>query len=171
VPNTFIKIASVTVGSGGASTITFSSIPSTYTDLLIMTSLRDSAATVGNAGIRVIFNGSGSGFSTRWIFGTGVTANSTTDSGGWIRVGQVPGSLATSNTFSNDCIYVPNYLSSNQKTLLGDSVMENNATESYSTLTAGLWSNTAAITQIELQSNSTAWVQYSTATLYGIKNS
>lgn len=169
--NTFIKIASVTVGSGGASTITFSSIPSTYTDLVILSSLRDTNAIVGNAGIRVIFNGSGSGFSTRWIYGNGTTVLSTTDSGGWIRVGQVPGANATANTFSNDYIYIPNYTSSNNKSLSADSVMENNATESYMTLTAGLWSNTAVITQVQLQSNSTAWAQYSSATLYGIKNS
>lgn len=170
MPTTYEAIATVTVGSGGASTITFSSIPQTYTDLVLLTSLRDTASTVGNAGIRVIFNGNSSGYSTRWIFGTGSTALSTTDSGSWIRVGQQPGANATSNTFSNDFIYIPNYTVAVNKSISADSVGENNGTESYMTLTAGLWSNTAAITQIQLQSNSTSWAQHSTATLYGIKN-
>lgn len=171
MPTTFTKIASATVGSGGASTITFSSIPSTYTDLVILTSLRDTASGIANAGMRVIFNGSGSGFSTRWVYGNGTTTFSTTDSGSWIRIGQQPGSTAASNTFSNDTIYIPNYAGSTNKSLSADAVSENNTTEAYATLTAGLWSNTAAINQVQIQSNSTAWAQYSSATLYGIKNS
>ena len=55
--DTFVKIATVTVGSGGAATIDFSSIPSTYTDLCIKHSLRNGSINVSNA-IRLTINGS-----------------------------------------------------------------------------------------------------------------
>jgi hypothetical protein len=48
--------------------------------------------------------------------------------------------------------------------------MENNATLSLMNLAAGLWSNTSAITSIKITAVGT-FEQYSTATLYGIKNS
>jgi hypothetical protein len=169
VPNTYTKIASTTVGVLGASSITFSSIPSTYTDLVIKSSLRDSTASLANAGIRVIFNGSGAGYTMRSLYGNGFSGYSINEtSASWVRVGQTPAATATSNTFSNDEIYIANYLTSNNKSVSADSVMENNATESYAYLVAGLWANSAAITSITLQSNSTSWVQYSSATLYGI---
>jgi hypothetical protein len=105
----YVLLEKITVGAAGASSVTFSGIPQTgYTDLVVKTSLRDTAATVGNAGMRVIFNGSGSGFSSRWVYGTGSVALSSSDSGSWIRVGQQPGANATANTFSNDEIYIPN---------------------------------------------------------------
>jgi hypothetical protein len=158
-----------TVGSGGASSITFNNIPQTFTDLLIKTSIRDSVSGTANAGMRIIFNGSSSGYSDTYLYGNGSTAYSNSDSGSsWVRVGQQPASGATANTFSNDEIYIPNYTSSNYKSVIGDSTGENNGTTAYTTLAAGLWSNTAAITSIQLQSNSTAWVQYSEFSLYGI---
>ena len=56
MPDTFIKIASVTVGSGGASSIDFTSIPSTYTDLVVVHSLRGTNAAVYQQA-RIQFNG------------------------------------------------------------------------------------------------------------------
>ena len=52
-----------------------------------------------------------------------------------------------------------------------DGVMENNATEAYQNLVAGLWSNTSAITSLTLAKSTGNFVQYSSASLYGIKNS
>ena len=52
-----------------------------------------------------------------------------------------------------------------------DAVVENNATESFQSFTAGLWSSTDAITQITLILSGGNVVQYSSASLYGIKNS
>jgi len=162
-------LQTVTVGSGGASSVTFSNIPQTFTDLVIKTSIRDSVSGTFNAGMRIIFNGSSSGYSDTYLYADGSTTYSTRDSSGsWIRIGAQPASGATANTFSNDEIYIPNYTSSNYKSVIGDSVGENNGTTSYVTLAAGLWSNTAAITSIQLQSNSAAWVQYSKFSLYGV---
>jgi hypothetical protein len=67
-------------------------------------------------------------------------------------------------------IYIPNYAGSSNKSVSIDSVTENNATGAYSGLTAALFASTAAITSFGISTGSN-FVQYSTATLYGIKNS
>jgi hypothetical protein len=77
----------------------------------------------------------------------------------------------TASTFANNEVTIPNYTSSNFKSYSVDSVTENNATQAYAIFVAGLWSNTAAITSITLGLSSANFVQYSTAYLYGIKNS
>jgi hypothetical protein len=171
--NTFIKIASVTVGSGGAANIEFTSIPSTYTDLCLKISARNVASNVAG-GVWLYPNGSSANMTGRILAGTGSVAVSGTDN----RVyGYTNSANSTASTFGNIEFYIPNYTSSNNKSISVDSVMENNATEGRQGLMAGLWSNSAAITSITLESfnNSTSavanFVQYSTATLYGIKNS
>lgn len=168
--NTFVALATVTVGSGGAANIEFTSIPQTYTDLAIRLSARASfSALTGNMAIE--FNGSSASFSRRTLRGNGSAASSTSGSDNY--VGDAVGNSATASTFSNNEIYIPNYTTSNNKSFSTDSVTENNGTEAWQYLIAGLWSNSAAITSIKLLPFSQSWtfLQYSTATLYGIKNS
>jgi hypothetical protein len=169
VPDTFIKIASVTVGSGGASSIDFTSIPSTYTDLCVKVSARTSFS--GNTeAIWLRTNGSTTGFSLRYVQGDGASASSGTGTASL--GGLVNGNTATSNTFANMEWYIPNYAGSSFKSSSYDGVSENNGTTAYAGFYAGLWSNTAAITSLKIESgNGNTMLQYSTATLYGIKNS
>ena len=77
----------------------------------------------------------------------------------------------TASTFGNLQIYIPNYAGSNQKSYSIDSVGENNATDAYQVLSAGKYNQTTAITQVSLRIASSNLAQYSTAYLYGIKNS
>jgi len=163
--NTFKKIQTVTVGSGGASSIDFTSIPQTYTDLKIVLSGRttDSGATTAN----VTFNGLSTNLSSRVLVGTGSSALSGTDTKIPVRINW---STSTSSTFGNAEIYIPNYTSANNKSVSTDSVNENNATEAYMTLGAHLWSSTAAINQVTITPATGNFVQYSTATLYGVAN-
>ena len=165
---TYKAIASTTVGSGGASSITFSSIPQTYTDLVIKLSTRS-----GFDWIRCQFNSSGgTAYSSRWLSGNGSSAGSGSSSGDSSARATIVGQTDTANTFGNAEVYIPNYTSSNYKSLSGDGVSEANQTAAYAYLTASLWSNTSAITSITLTlENAGNFVQYSTATLYGIKNS
>jgi hypothetical protein len=163
--NTFELIASSTVGSGGASDITFSSIASTWTDLVVKGSLRGSRSDFYDS-LDVEFNGSAG--NSRYLYGDGTSAASATFATR-IRV-QLTGSTATANTFANFEMYVPNYASSNNKSTSIDAVGENNATDAYANLSAGLWSNSAAITSIKLYFPSFNILQYSTAYLYGVKN-
>lgn len=167
---TMTPIQTVTVGAGGQSAIEFTNIPQTYTDLVIMSSVRGNQ----NNGIELLlrFNGSTSGYSGKYILkdsteATPVSGNSYTDR---LFCGIVGGSTPTAGVFSNDVIYIPNYTSSNNKSLSIDSVMESNSTVQWMTLASGLWSNSSAITSISLYPNTNVWIQNSTATLYGIQS-
>jgi len=164
--NTFVKIASVTVGSGGAASIDFTSIPSTYTDLCIKVSARGSAA-ASYAATEINLNGSATGFTGKLIYGSGSAAASSNVTK---NLADLNGSTSTANTFGSMEIYIPNYAGSTNKSMSVDGVSENNATEAYAELVASLWSNTAAINRVTLFISST-FLQYSTAVLYGIKNS
>ena len=164
--NTYTLISSVTVGSGGAADITFSSIPSTYTDLAIFVSSR--GASGGIQGLRINFNGVATNLSERQLEGDGASATSASTTSGY--TGYSDASTYTANTFANNFIYIPNYAGSTNKSWSADAVTENNATTSYAGFTAGLWSNTAAISSIKLV-HSASFAQYSSAYLYGIKNS
>lgn len=164
---TYTKIASVSVGSGGASTISFSSIPSTYTDLCLKVSSRES----GGAGLNFTFNGVTTGYTDTELYSSNGTSASTYarsgNAGYW---GIDNSSSTTANTFSNTELYIVNYTSSNYKSASFDGAAENNATAAYIVLVAELSTLSSAITSI-LITPSTSFVQYSTATLYGIKNS
>jgi hypothetical protein len=170
--NTFELIASSTVGLLGASSIDFSSIPSTYTDLCLKLSLRSTVvAEYGNN--RITFNGSSSGYTSKLLYGLGTGSGASANNGVTNAIDYAAygtGSTATSNTFANGEIYIPNYAGSNNKSVSVDAVTENNATASIAALVAGLLSNTAAITSISIVSGSGTFVQYSTAYLYGVKN-
>ena len=169
--NTYIKIASVTVGVAGAASMDFTSIPATYTDLLVKISARTLNAAI-NDNVSIRPNGATTSRTARRLYGGGASAvsDSITD----ITVGNIAGSLATASSFGNAEFYLPNYASTTiNKSFSNDGVNESNvATTVYSSLVAGLWSSTAAVTSLNLYSESGSnFVQYSTATLYGIKNS
>ena len=166
--NTYVQIGStVTVGALGAASLDFTSIPSTYTDLILKISGRVAGVTDFGS-LLIALNASGTGFTNRQIVGTGSAAVSNT---GTTAVGPVPGTLITSSTFNNVEIYIPNYAGSTNKSYSYDAVLENNATAARTILGAGLWSNTAAITSIAITSDSGNFVQYTTASLYGISKS
>jgi len=169
MPNTFELIASSTVGSGGAASIDFTSIPSTYTDLVVKCSFRVTVAGPLD-GIKISFNGSTSSFTARDIYGNGSSVGSESSTiARWAGLAAATG--ATASTFSNFEIYIPNYAGSTNKSYSSDAVSENNATAGYNFLFAGLWSNTAAINQITLTPDTASSInQYSTAYLYGVKN-
>ena len=173
MPVTYKKIASVTVGSGGASSIEFSGIVSTYTDLSLLISLRSNrAAPPINEGVLLTFNNSSTGYSNRAIEGNGSSASSFTGSTTSINLIQATATNATASTFGSAFIYIPNYAGSTNKSVSIDYVTENNATSALAGLTAALWSNTSAITSLKLTPEvGTLWDQHSTATLYGISKS
>lgn len=166
MPNTMSLISAVTVGAGGASTISFTSIPQIYTDLLIVHSLRTSRAAYHES-IKLSFNGSTSNQSNMRIYGDGAGASSTSDT--LMYGGQANGNTSTANAFGNSRIYIPNYSGSTNKSSSEQGVSENNAISALSVLNGNLWSNTAAITQVTLTPENTGTIQqYSTAYLYGI---
>ena len=167
--NTMKALQTVTVGAGGATSISFTSIPQTYTDLVVKMSIRGTEAGVANQQYLSI-NGSttDANFAAKLLESSGSTAysaNVTHWSGNDTNAG------ATASTFSNIEIYFPNYgSSSNKKSYSVDSVTENNATTAYASMAGGLYSQTAPITSIGFSPVSGNYVQYTTATLYGVFN-
>jgi hypothetical protein len=168
MPNTYKKIATVVVGSGGSSAINFTSIPQTFTDLKIVLSGRSLQGNVYGGG-RLEFNSSTNNYSWRRLRADGsATASDNSTSAASITNWDMNGANATASVFSNIEFYIPNYTSSNYKSVSVDYVGENNATEAHMGMVAGLWSDTSAITSIKLYSGGGNLVQHTTATLYGI---
>jgi hypothetical protein len=167
MPTTYKAIATVTVGSGGAANIQFTSIPQTYTDLILKVSVRSNGATTFTGG-NVAFNGSTANFTSRFLYGTGSSATSITSTN---QLASMNAAQTTSSVFANGSIYIPNYTGSNYKSYSTDVVTENNDPFAIAYFITGLWSNTSSITSITYTPDSGSFVQYSTATLYGIKNS
>jgi hypothetical protein len=165
-------ITSVTVGSGGAASVTLpatGTIPQTYTDLKVVMSVRDNSSAVGN-NIFIKVNGVTTNQSMRFISGDGSsTPNSASDTPIYVTSN---GNTSTSNTFSNIEVYIPNYTSTTTyKSLSIDSVSENNGTTAYAQLAAGLYSSNTAITTISFSTNGSATIlEGSTFYLYGISN-
>ena len=167
---TYTLISSVTVGSGNSASIEFTSIPQTYTDLILSWSGRHyTAFSSPLCNIVIELNGSTSNFSGIYLEGNGSSASSST----FARfVGVDNTTTSTSNTFSNNTLYIPNYTSSNYKSFSADSAQETNASSAQLTFNAGLWSNSNAITSLKIlsQNSNQDFLQYSTAYLYGISN-
>jgi hypothetical protein len=173
--NTFELIASSTVGSGGASSIAFSSIPSTYTDLKLVICAAFSTSPFGGGStwyeLNINGNGVGTNITGRMVYTDGTPYSNTSNVGGY-----APDSSNTNApySFSNSELYFPNYASSNAKSFSAESVAEANTSNTKITMHANLWSpgTQTAITSIALTGRSSAtFAQYSTAYLYGIKNS
>jgi hypothetical protein len=153
------------LGSAQAS-ITFSSIPQTYTDLFLVYSVRTDNTNVPYSNTEILINGSSSNFSGRRMFGDGGSVGAYTATN---IAGLVSSAGATGNTFGSTSLYLPNYTGSTNKSYSVDSVSENNSTSAYQEIIAGLWSQTAAVTSVTIKAESTRnFVQYSSATLYGI---
>ena len=159
------KIADVAVSSAVA-TVDFTSIPQGYTDLMLKISGRINSSNAGWYDANITFNGVGTSYSGRWLYGNGTTTQSSTESSITVRC---PSTAATANTFSNVEVYIPNYTSANYKSVTMDICTENNATLSLNMILAGLWSNTAAISSLTLTPiTSTTWATNSTFSLYGV---
>jgi hypothetical protein len=164
----YVLLEKVTVGAS-VSSVTFNNIPQTgYTDLVLKVSGRSNNAQI-YSNFTATFNGVSSGYSFLRMSGNGSSASSDGPftSQSLFYIGEQDGANATANTFSNTEFYIPNYTSSNYKSISIDKSMENNATTAYSGFHAALWSNTAAITSISITSDATIQ-QYSTFSLYGI---
>jgi hypothetical protein len=165
------KIATTTVGSGGASNVDFTSIPQGYTDLKVVINARSNYAGAVE-GVNVIVNNDTDTSNNAYIYlqGNGSAASTSINTASaYQQLGLQDAANNTVNTFGNMEIYIPNYTSSNYKSLSGDSVTEDNATTAYTRLAAGLYKSTNAITRLTFNvALGTSWSQYSTFTIYGI---
>jgi hypothetical protein len=157
---TMTLIKTTTLGTAAAS-IEFTSIPQTYTDLVILSSCR-CVDTVVNADIGIILPTN----NFRALTGNSGAVTSINNTS-YVFIGTITGASATANTFGNSSCYIANYTSSNQKTFSADGVAENNATAADARIAAGLSTSTSPITSLTIAS-ATNLVAGSTISLYGV---
>ncbi len=173
----FELIASSTVGASNVSSISFTSIPQTYTDLMLEVSGRTTNWGYSYNNLYLSINGtpSGSSYSNRILYAVGTTAGSFNQLGtSQLLIGATPSTAGTASTFSNTTCYLPNYTGSNKKSASSDGASERNSTTNgdiFLSLIAGLWDSTSAITSLYLTSDSSDFVQYTSAYLYGVISS
>ena len=166
----------ITVGSAGAASITFSSIPANYTDLYLKLSLRSGRSAYRSAGA-IQFNADTgvTRYSYRRLYASGTTPGSdSSTSSGFILIGEIVAASSTASTFTNTEVYISNYTSTNAKSVSIDAALEqNDATNNRVSLTANLYNaaSNAAITSIKIfdgDDPASLLQQYSTVSLYGI---
>ena len=162
MPATYEPIATTTLGSAAAS-YTFSSIPSTYTDLVLILSGNYTAASDSSPSFRL--NGdSASNYSVTVLNGDGTSASSFRETS---QTQMILGSMQS--TISNSIFNLMNYANTTTfKTVISRGNNSTNRARAY----VGLWRNTAAITSIEVLANAGGpnFATGTTFTLYGIKS-
>jgi hypothetical protein len=155
--STYTPIATAT-GNGSSATITFSSIPSTYTDLILV---QTGASSTSSQVIEVRFNNdSGSNYSRTYILGNGTGASSGRDSG----VTSILAGLVEANT--NTIMQIQNY---SNTTTYKTCLVRSNVINTFTAAVVGLWRSTAAINRLDIFVGTGNWPTTSTFTLYGIK--
>jgi hypothetical protein len=176
-PTSFDSIATVTVGSGGSATISFTSIPSTYKHLQLRISAQTNRGTFGSDYSSITFNGdTGSNYNGHTLGGDGDTpiigsgVNTTSIGGGAT-------GTTTGGTFSGTIIDILDYANTNKfkstKTLSANDFngkISGYGGEIY--LLSGIWRSTSAISSITINRNSgSLYSQNSIFALYGIASS
>ena len=171
VTGAYESIATVTLGSSQA-TISFTSIPATYKHLQIRGLSRNTGAGTGASDIKMLFNSdTGANYSIHYLDGTGA---SVTQAGvgnrSDPRAGLSVDGGVTANIFGANVTDILDYSDTNKyKTTRTIGGADLNGSGSFR-LTSGVWTNTAAITQIDFTDLSGSnFAQYSSFALYGIK--
>ena len=167
MPTTYEPIATTTLGSAALS-ITFSSIPSSYTDLKLIFS--GTTTVLGYLAIQ--FNAdTGANYSVTSLYGTGASASSfAISSATELNLSGIATTSLTAPFFIHTDIF--SYAGSTNKTVLTGYNMDKNGSGGIER-SVGLWRNTAAITSVKLIVSNDPTITFSagtTATLYGIKN-
>ena len=169
-PNSYASIATQTVGSGGASSITFSSIPSTYTHLQIRILSKTTSGDFNDLTLTANAD-SGANYSWHRIYGNGATVStnavtSTTP----MTVGLDTGSTQASGVFATNVIDVLDYTSVNKNKTFRTMAGADANGSGYIILFSGTWYNSStAVTSITLTPAGGAFTQYSSFALYGIR--
>jgi hypothetical protein len=166
-PGSYESIATVSVGSGGSSSISFTSIPGTYKHLQVRSVARITAGAVLYMGMR--FNSdSASNYSLHTLYGDGASAVTEYSSTTYA----VPGiNGGTANILAANVLDILDYSNTNKfKTTRVLDGVDVNGSGGYVMLTSSCWRSTSAITSIEIFANSfNTFAQYSHFALYGIK--
>ena len=176
IPGDYESIATTVVGGGGASSITFSSIPSTYKHLQIRASLKtnDTASSLNDLVMYMNADTTFTNYYSHWVKGNGSTASAGNVQTGsyFVYLGSATSSASGQGSmFSTNVVDILDYKSTskNKVTRYLNGADLNGSGEFF--LGSGLWKNTSAITSLTLRAANTgfSFVQYSSFALYGIK--
>jgi hypothetical protein len=170
------SIATYTVGAGGSSTVSFSSIPQTYTHLQLRCVTRTSATGAGSWQSMVFaasYNSGATGYDNHYLYSDGTSAIAGTELlGNRINFGSTAGNGAGANLFGVCVIDILDASSTSKyKTIIGLDGYDNNGS-GIAVIRSGLWQSTNAITDITLGPENFGGItyrQYSTFALYGVK--
>ena len=167
----FESIATVTVGAGGATTISFSSIStSTYTHLQLRMILRSNLAANAYSAMMRLNSDSGSNYAYHVLYGNGTSALAAAGSSTNAPYLLYTQGTSTSNVFAADVVDILDaFNTSKYKTIrsLGGSDANGAGTVA---LSSALWQNTNAITDISISTNGYGdFLQYTQIALYGVK--
>jgi hypothetical protein len=164
------SIATVTVGSGGASEILFSDIAGTYQHLQIRLIGR-SAASATSDNVRVRVNGdSGANYSDHKLEGNGSAASSYGYASQTnFTANRIAAANATSSIFGAVVIDILDYASTSKNTTFRSLGGVDLNGSGFIFLDSGAWYNTSAVTSVRLAPNATNWAQHTTAALYGLR--
>ena len=167
----FESIATVTVGSGGASSIEFTSIPGTYQHLQVRIVGRSSKSDTLDFGKLQINSDTGSNYRYHYLLGNGSAASAGGSSGTYIDTGYISASTSTAGLMGAFVIDILDYASTSKNTVTRLFGGADRNGEGYANIYSGLWVNTDAVTSLKFFPGgaSTSWQQHSTAALYGIK--
>jgi hypothetical protein len=175
----FESIATVTVGSGGAANIEFTSIPGTYQHLQIRGIARASSSGIYYSGVRMQMNSdTGSNYAGHLLYGDGaIAAAGATTSQAYFRLWYMTQAAAGASTFAASVIDIVDYASTSKyKTVRVLGGYDNNGAGSTDAdkgspyIASGLWMSSSAITSIKFTDHqSSNFAQHTTFALYGIK--
>jgi hypothetical protein len=171
MPSTYTPIASSTVSGSSTTTVTFSGIPSTYTDLVLVSRLRVTKTAVSNDDVLVTLNGVNTGnlYSATFLYGTGSANGSgrttNTNTGFWLFP---PAANATAGIFEINILNLMNYANT---TTFKAGVSNSGSMSDSTAIRSMVYRSNAAISSIALgtSSGTVYFVEGSSFSLYGIK--
>lgn len=165
----YFPLQVITVGSAGASSVSFTNIPNTYAHLQIRTLARNAGSNTNNL---ITFNSdSGSNYTYHTLEGNGTSASAGSSTGNvFTLAGKQASSTYGASIFGVGIVDILDYANTNKYTtvrvLAG---VDNNGSGDGVIFTSGLWRNTNAITSVTITAGGSGFAQYSSFALYGIK--
>jgi len=166
----FDALGSVTVGSGGQSSITFSAIPNTYTDLEIRTLGRTVYAANSNSNVSIFYNGdtTATNYYSHYLYGTGSAAGAAANNSALYSF-QTPDDSVTTNVFGAAISVVKDYANPNKNTTLRSlSGYDGNGSGIIAFTSTG-WTNTTPVNSLTITAQDGSWKAGTTISLYGVK--
>lgn len=169
LPTSFESIATTTVGAGGTSTVTFSSIPSTYTHLQIRGFYFSTYNNLMNTYAR-LNSDTGANYTQHSLYGDGGSAGAD----GTANIDHLRVGFSINNSTTNPSIFICDildYTNTNKFKTMRSLMGQDSNGSGWILLRSGLWRSTSAITSISLfpQVGTETFRQYSHFALYGIK--